>query len=104
MEVSIVKRVSKLLRETADKLDAGNSSITESEAMHIMGILCHEAMSKAQVCQYLNINRNQLRDLIKAGVIPEGRKVVGYKELRWYKDEIDAGIRKHRENHLGTGI
>lgn len=84
------RRVTRLLREIADRIDAGNSELTESEAMHLLSVLCHEALSKAQACRYLNIGRSRFDELVREGKIPKGRKVVGYKELRWYKDELDS--------------
>ena len=94
MKLSLIKLVIKQLRETADLLDAGNSELSESEAMDIMEVLCHRAMSKAQVCEYLNTSPSNFRAMIRAKEMPKGRKVVGYKELRWYKDEIDACVKK----------
>ena len=38
MKLSLIKLVVKTLRETADLLDAGNSELSESEAMDIMGV------------------------------------------------------------------
>ena len=93
MKLSLVKLVVKALRETADLLDAGNSELSESEAMDIMEVLCHRAMSKAQACEYLNISPSHFGDLIRAKQMPKGRKVVGYKELRWYKDELDEAVK-----------
>lgn len=93
MKLSLIKLVVKTLRETADLLDAGNSELSESEAMDIMGVLCHQAMSKAQVCKYLNISPSNFGAMIRAKQMPKGRKVVGYKELRWYKDELDECIK-----------
>ena len=89
MKLSLIKLVVKTLRETADNLDAGNSELSESEAMDIMGVLCHRAMSKAQACEYLNTSPSNFRKLIRTKQMPKGRKVVGYKEKRWYKDELD---------------
>ena len=97
MKLSLIKLVAKLLRETADKLDAGNSELSESEAMDVMGILCHKAMSIAQACEYLNISQSHFRYLIRTKKMPKGRKVVGYKELRWYQDELDECNRKIKE-------
>lgn len=57
MDIPLIKKLSQLMRETADRLDAGNSHLSESEAMHLMEVLCHEEMSKAQVCIYLNVCR-----------------------------------------------
>jgi predicted DNA-binding transcriptional regulator AlpA len=94
MKLSLIKLVAKLLRKKADDLDAGNSELSESEAMDILGVLCHRAMSKAQACDYLNISPSYFGDLIRAKQMPRGRKVVGYKELRWYKDELDECVKK----------
>ena len=93
MKLALIKRLTQLMRETADKLDAGNSELSESEAMDIMEVLCHRAMSKAQACEYLNISPSHFGDLIRAKQMPKGRKVVGYKELRWYKDELDEAVK-----------
>ena len=89
MKLSLIKLVVKTLRKTADNLDAGNSELSESEAMDIMGVLCHRSMSKAQACEYLNVSPSYFGDLIRSRQMPKGRKVVGYKELRWYQDELD---------------
>lgn len=94
MKLSLIKLVVKMLRETADNLDAGNSELSEAEAMDIMGVLCHRAMSKAQACEYLNTSPSNFGAMIRAKEMPKGRKVVGYKELRWYKDEIDDCVKK----------
>ena len=78
-----------LLRETADKIDAGTSEITESEAMDIMSILAHKPMSKEDACIYLNLSRSRFDDLVREGRLPKGRKRRGFKELVWYQDELD---------------
>lgn len=97
MKLTLIKRLTKVMRETADKLDAGNSELSESEAMDIMSVLCHESLSKAQACMYLNTNRSDFDKDVRRGVLPRGRKVTGYKELRWYKDELDEAIRKLKD-------
>ena len=88
------KLVSKYLREAADKIDAGSCELTESEAMDILSVISHQAMSKEEACIYLNIKRSRFDDLVKEGKLPKGKKVRGYKELRFYKDELDWYIRK----------
>lgn len=94
MQVSLIRKVSRLLRDIADKLDAGNSELSESEAMSIMGILCHEVMSKAAACEYLNISRSRFDDLVREKKLPKGRKRVGFKELVFYRDELDRALDK----------
>ena len=94
MKLSLVSTVARLLRETADKLDAGNSELSESEAMDIMSILCHQVMSKASACEYLNLGRSRFDEKVRSHELPKGRKRVGFKELVWYKDELDACVKK----------
>jgi hypothetical protein len=85
---ALKKLVTKLLRETADKIDAGTCEISESEAMDIMSVLSHQVMSKEDACIYLNISRSRFDDLVREGKLPKGRKRRGFKELVFYKDEL----------------
>ena len=82
------------MRETADKIDAGTCELSDSEAMDIMGVLSHQAMSKEDACIYLNLSRSRFDDLVREGKIPKGRKRRGFKELVFYKDELDSCIRR----------
>jgi len=88
------KLITKLLRETADKIDTGNCELSESEAMDIMSILAHKAMSKEDACIYLNLSRSRFDDLVREGKLPKGKKRRGFKELVWYQDELDECIKR----------
>ena len=88
------KYVAKCLRGIADKIDAGTSEITEQEAMDILKVVAHESMSKEQACNYLNMSRSRFDTLIREKKIPKGKKISGYKELRWYRDELDSCKKK----------
>ena len=88
MNTNIRRIISKLLRELADKLDAGNTELTEEEALDIIGVIGHEVLSKAQACTYLNLSRTRFDYLVQDGVIPKGKKRKGFKELVWYKDDL----------------
>jgi hypothetical protein len=94
MKMSLISVLTKLLRKTADDLDAGNSELSESEALDIMDTLCHTALSKAQAYTYLNTKRSNFDKLVRDGVLPKGRKRKGFKELVWYRDELDNTVRK----------
>ena len=94
MKPTLTNLVAKLLRRVADDIDAGNSKISDSEAADIMETVCHREMSKAQTCNYLNTGRSNFDSLIREGKMPKGKKVVGFKELRWYKDEVDACLKE----------
>lgn len=90
----IKKYITKLLRETADKIDAGNCELEEEQAMDIMSVLGHEVLSKDQACSYLNLSRSRFDDLVREGKLPKGRKRRGFKELIFYKDELSKTIRQ----------
>ena len=90
--------VAKSLREVADEIEVNTSYITESQAMDILRSLTHEAMSREQAWTYLNLSRSRFDTLVNEGKLPKGRKQSGFKELTWYKDELDAAIRKMRIN------
>lgn len=86
------KIVSKYLREVADKIDAGTSEISEQDAMKICSVIAHEVLSKEQACGYLNLSRSRFDDLVRDNSLPRGQKRVGFKELVWYKDDLDAAM------------
>lgn len=86
----ISKYVSKALREVADKIDSGNCELTEEQAMDIMSVVSHEVLSKDQACSYLNLSRSRFDELIRQGKLPKGRKIRGFKELIFYKDELSV--------------
>ena len=88
------RMIVKYLREIADKIEVGTSEISESQAMDILRVVAHEAMSKEQACIYLNLSRSRFDDLVREGKLPKGKKRVGFKELVYYKDELDMCKRK----------
>lgn len=87
------RAIATLLRETADKIDSGNCELNEEQAMDIMSVLSHEVLSKDEACSYLNLSRSRFDNLVREGKIPKGRKRRGFKEIFWYKDELNNIIR-----------
>lgn len=82
-----------------DDIDSGNSNITEEEALQLCTTLkeltCKdERMSKYKAYTYLNISRATFDNYVAKGLIPKGRKEAGYKELSWYKKDLDMVIKK----------
>ena len=92
--LNIKRLVVRYLRDIADKIEAGNTELSESEAMDIMRVIAHESLSKEQACRHLNVKRSRFDDLIREKKLPKGRKVSGFKELRWYRDELEKAINK----------
>lgn len=92
--LNLTKILIRELRNTADKLEAGTCEITQSEAMDIINTLTHEALSKEAACQFLNVSRATFDLHVSLGNLPKGRKRVGFKELVWYKDELQKCINR----------
>lgn len=87
----------KILRELADKIDAGNSEVNEEQAIEIMKVVAHNPMSKEKAAMYLNMSSSRFDTLIREGYLPKGRKRVGFKEKVWYQDEIDAKLKSYKK-------
>lgn len=95
----MLQTIKKLLLGIVDDIDAGNSNINEEEAMQIVKSLRAYSrkdapMSKYQAYTYLNISRATFDNYVRAGKIPRGRKVAGFRELRWYKRDLAAVKKK----------
>lgn len=88
MNTNLVKVFSKLLRDTADKLDAGTCEISEDQAYDVISMLSHEPMSKEQACIYMNMSRSKFDQYIREGKLPKGRKRMGFTEKIWYRDQL----------------
>lgn len=89
--LSVIKN---LLLKIVDDIDAGNSELSEEEELKVISALRRysrkdTSMSKYQAYSYLNISRAKFDNLVRAGVIPRGKKVPGFRELRWTKKDLD---------------
>lgn len=98
MQNPLIKLLTKVLRETADKLDAGNSELTEEESIDILSVLTHKVLSKEQACDFVGLGPSQFNLLMASNKLPKGRKRKGFKELVWYEDELRTAITKVKLN------
>lgn len=94
----MLRIIKKLLLKIIDDIDAGNSNMTEDEALKAIDMLKEysqkgEGMSKYSACQFLNISRATFDNLVKEGKLPKGKHVVGFKELRWYEKDLKASLK-----------
>lgn len=100
----ILKCLSSLLRELAERIDAGNSNLNEEEAVELPEVVRHysdreEYISKYEACRYLNISRSTFDAYVKDGKLPKGKKRIGFKELAWTKKELDKYVHKLKSNN-----
>lgn len=88
MNVVIKRLLIKELNNIIDKINADTCEFTEEEAMSLLSVISHEALSKEQACEYLNMPRATFDYHVAKGDIPQGRKIKGRTGLVWYKDEL----------------
>lgn len=87
----------KLLEDTVEKLKADTCEVSEEQAIEIIKVITHVPMSKEKAAMYLNMSTSRFDTLVREGYLPKGRKRLGWKEKRWYQDEIDDYIRQARK-------
>lgn len=92
----VEKEISRLLRETADKFDAGTSEANEEQIIEGVRIFLHTPISKEKAAIELGIHPSTFDKLVVEGKIPKGKKELGWKELRWYTDEIIEVGKKYK--------
>lgn len=95
--------IKRYLYKIIDDIDSGNSNITEEEALQLCATLkeltCKdERMSKYKAYTYLNISRATFDNYVAQGLLPKGKKEAGYKELSWYKKDLDKFIKDRKQD------
>jgi predicted DNA-binding transcriptional regulator AlpA len=89
----MLQTIKKQLLQIVEDIDAGNSNAEEADLIQIADVLRRTLrkdfpMSKYQAYTYLNISRATFDNYVRAGKIPKGKKVQGFRELRWYKKDL----------------
>lgn len=84
-----------LLLNIIDSIDAGNSNITEEEAIKAVNVLKpfvdkKREVSKYEACHIVGLKRAQFDNYVRAGKIPRGHHQLGFKELRWYVKDLET--------------
>lgn len=69
--------------------------ISEEEMEEILRILSHIPRSKAYICdEVLHVSQSTFNLWLRLGLMPEGKHLKGWKEKRWYEDEVLEAARK----------
>ena len=98
----MLKIIREILSKIVNDIDAGNSNITDNDAMELTKILKSytdktQKMSKYQACRYLNVSRATFDNYVREGLLPRGTREAGFKELFWTQKDLDNFI-KSRSN------
>lgn len=94
--------IRKYLLKLVDDIDAGNSNLTEKEAVELVDTLKRltdkqKRLSKYEACKYLNVSRATFDNYVREGKLPRGTKEAGFKELSWTIKELDKFITNNRK-------
>lgn len=90
----MMKIIKDLLIKIINDIDTGNSNLSADECNEVIEYLTeitnkNEKLSKYQACKYLKVSKATFDNYVRAGKIPKGRKQIGFKELYWYKKDLD---------------
>lgn len=98
-----------LLQESIENIDAGNSNYKEDELETIIKDLSKinrgvKRISKREACEkILHCSASTFENYVKIGLIPQGHKEVGFKELSWSEKDFDDAtmyrIKDYRDKH-----
>lgn len=98
-----------ILLETVNNIDAGNTNKSEEELDEIINTLTTlnrgvHRISKRYACdKILHCSLSTFDNYLALGLIPPGRKEVGFKELSWREKDFDEAvmyrIKEYRDKH-----
>lgn len=92
--MSKIELLKLVLQNAIDNIDCGNSNASDEQCDEIIEAInkltnTKNKLSKYQSCKYLNISRAIFDNWIREGKLPKGRKEQGFKELFWFKEDLD---------------
>ena len=89
----MLKIIRSILQKFIDDIDAGNSNLSCEQQCDIIKVLSNikvnGEMSKTQAADYIGVSRATFDNYVHDGFLPKGVKLEGFKELRWYKSDLD---------------
>lgn len=92
--MSKIELLKLVLQNTIYNIDCGNSNASDEQCDEIIEAInkltnTKNKLSKYQSCKYLNISRATFDNWVREGKLPKGRKEQGFKELFWFKEDLD---------------
>jgi predicted DNA-binding transcriptional regulator AlpA len=96
----MLKIIRTILQKFIDDIDADNTELSYEQQCDIIKILSNvdigkdNEMNKTQAADYLGVSRATFDNYVHDGFIPKGKQVGSFKELRWYKSDLDLFLMK----------
>lgn len=96
----MLKIIRNILQQFIDDIDADNTNLSYEQQCDIIRVLSNvnvgqdNEMNKTQAADYLGISRATFDNYVRDGFIPKGKQIGKFKELRWYKSDLDLFLIK----------
>lgn len=90
----MLRIIRSILQKFIDDIDSDNCNMSFEEQSKIFKVLSNignteQVMSKQMAADYIGVCRATFDNYVRDGFIPKGEKEPGFKELRWYKSDLD---------------
>ena len=94
--------IKKQLFKIISDIDTGNCYLSEEEEVEAINLINKlsnrdRRMSKYEAYSYLNISRAKFDNLVKKDKIQQDKKQQRFKELYWYKKDLDLFIKNNNK-------
>ncbi len=92
--------IKSILQKFIDDIDADNTNLSYEQQCDIIRVLSNvnlgqdNEMNKTQAADYLGVSRATFDNYVRDGFIPKGKQIGQFKELRWYKSDLDIFLIK----------
>ena len=96
----MLQLIKQILQKFIDDIDADNTNLNYEQQCNIIRVLSNvnlgqdNEMNKTQAADYLGVSRATFDNYIHDGFIPKGKQIGKFKELRWYKSDLDLFLIK----------
>ena len=96
----MLKIIRNILQQFIDDIDADNTNLNYEQQCNIIRVLSNvnlgqdNEMNKTQAADYLGVSRATFDNYVRDGFIPKGKQIGNFKELRWYKSDLDLFLIK----------
>jgi predicted DNA-binding transcriptional regulator AlpA len=96
----MMKLIRSILQKWIDDIDADNTNLSYEQQCDLIKVLSNvnlgqeNEMNKTQAADYIGVSRATFDNYVRDGFIPKGKQVGNFKELRWYKSDLDLFLMK----------
>ena len=78
-----------ILQKWIDDIDADNTHLNYEQQCNLIRL-----MSNVNIGQENEMNKTEAANYVRDGFIPKGKQIGKFKELRWYKSDLDLFLMK----------